>query len=274
MIIEWYTIIFQIINFMVLVFLLRHFLYRPIIRAMDDREQKIVQREKDAAAQKEEAVEELNAYRQKNEELEQREEEILEEARTRAEKKKRELLEEARREVDESRRRWEEAFEREKETFISELRLRIGRQACSVARRCLEDLADARLEELTWDLFLEKIESLPEEERSSLQEAFAGGEYRLTLRSAFEAPAGKEEELKERLQKILPGTDDELKLSTETDPSLVCGLELEAGGYRVAWSVDSYLEGVEEQILKELEQGKGEKESGEVNGGEQAEDGS
>jgi len=273
MIIDWYTIIFQIINFMVLVFLLRYFLYRPIIRSMDDREQKIVQREKDAAAQKEKALEELKVYRQKNEELEQQEEEILEEARTRAEKKKRELLDEARREVDESRRRWKEAFEREKETFISELRLRIGRQACSVARRCLQDLADARLEELTWNHFLEKIEKLPEEERSSLQEALADGEYRLALRSAFDAPAGKEEALKERLQKILPGTDDELKLSTETDPALVCGLELEAGGYRVAWSIDSYLEGVEEQILKELEQVKDEKEGGEVSGGEQAEDG-
>ena len=46
--IDYFTIIAQIINFLILVFLLRHFLYRPVITAMDEREQKMVSRLKDA----------------------------------------------------------------------------------------------------------------------------------------------------------------------------------------------------------------------------------
>lgn len=272
MIIDWYTIIFQIINFLVLVFLLRYFLYGPIIRAMDDREQKIVEREEVAAKQKKEAEEESLDYRQKKEELKKQEEEIMEKAREKAEKEKRDLLKEARKEVDDTRRRWEDAFEREKETFISELRRRIGQQACSIARRCLEDLADAQLEELTWDLFLGKIKELPDAKRSDLQEALSSDDYKLVLRSAFDPPDQKLNELKERLQEILPDLKDGLKVIEEIDKSLVCGLEISTGGYRVAWSIDSYMEEVEEQILKDLEQKASEELIEEVPGGDGPED--
>ncbi len=240
MIIDWYTIIFQILNFLVLVFLLRWFLYGPIIKAMDNREQKIVEREEQAAKQKKEAEKESQEYRRQKEELEEQEEEIREKAREKAEKEKNEMLKTARKEVDETKRRWEEAFEREKETFISELRRRIGQQACLVARRCLEDLADSRLEELTWDLFLKKIKALPEEDHASLQE-------------------------------VVPESDGKIELSSKTDQSLICGLEIDAGGYRVAWNIDSYLEDVEAEILKDLDHKAPVENSGEVPGGEETE---
>ncbi len=274
MIIDWYTIIFQIINFMILVFLLRRFLYGPVIRAMDEREQKIVQREEDAEVKKKEAEQESQAYRRKKEELEEQEEEILEQAQTAAEKEKRELLDQARQEVDETRLRWHEAFEREKETFVSELRRRIGHQACAVARRCLQDLADARLEEMTWELFLKKLSHLPDRDRSELEKALEKSGNKLTLRTAFETTSARGEELKEILEQLVPELDGEINLATVADENLICGLELDAGGYRVAWNMDSYLEGVEEQVLKELEQKNPleDKDSGEegVSGDEQA----
>ncbi|MGM0689463.1 MAG: hypothetical protein ACQESO_07760 [Bacillota bacterium] len=272
MIIDWYTIMFQIINFLILVFLLRYFLYGPIIRAMDDREQKIVEREEEAERQKKEAEEESLDYRQKKEELEEQEEEIIEKAREKAEKEKRDLLKEARKEVDNTRRRWEDAFEREKETFISELRKRIGQQACSIARRCLEDLADAELEALTWDLFLKKIREMPEEERSKLKEAVASEEDEVFLQSAFEPPKKKLNKLREELQEVVSEHKAELKLSAKTDQSLVCGLELNAGGYRVSWNIDNYLDDVEERILKDFDQQASAELTGEVSGSDETGD--
>ncbi len=272
MIIEWYTVIFQIINFMILVFLLRYFLYGPIIRAMDEREQKIVQREEEAVEQKKEAEKETHAYRQKSEQLQQQETEIMEKAHAAAAAEKLELLQKARQAVDETRHRWEDAFIREQETFISELRRRIGQQACSIARRCLQDLADTRLEELTWDLFLKKIGKLPEEKRSALRKALSADGHKLALRSAFDPPAEKLNQLKSSLREVLSDLKADFTLSAKIDPSLVCGLELDAGGYRVAWSVGSYLEGVEKQIFKELEQDGLREHTEEVSGGGKAGD--
>lgn len=254
MIIDWYTVIFQIINFLILVFLLRRFLYGPIIKAMDEREQKILQREKDAAAKKQEAEENSRAYIEKKEELEEKKEEIKEEVRAEAGKDKQEMLKEARREVGEARRRWEEDFEREKESFINELRRRIGLQACSVARSCLEDLADSRLEELIWEVFLSKIKELSARERSSLQDALAEDNNKVTLKAAFDPPEEKIKELKKVIRDQISASNTEPDLSVKKDRGLICGLELDSGGHRAAWSIDNYLEGVEEEILKDMEE--------------------
>ncbi len=264
MIIDWYTIIFQIINFLVLVFLLRFFLYGPITRMMDEREKRIVEREEEAAALKMEAEEESQSYSRKKTELEEKKEAMLEEARTAAEEEKHKLLHKARSEVDETRTRWEDAFSREKENFIGEVRKRIARQACSVARRCLKDLADARLEELTWDLFEEKLAQLPEKDLAELQKSLSSEDNKLVLRSAFDPPENRLRSMKETLQKILSGPSDSFDLATKTDPKLVCGLELDAGDYRIAWSVDGYLDDIEKHVLAELEEKKAEVVAGEV----------
>ena len=254
MIIDWYTIIFQIINFMILVFLLRRFLYGPVIRAMDDREKKIIQREKDASAKKKQAEEEAQRYQSQKAALKEQEEEIFEKAQAAAEKQKRELLDQARQEVDQTKRRWQESFEREKETFISELRRRIGQQACAVARSCLKDLADTRLEKLIWEVFLNKLKNLPEEDRLELKKALEAEGGTITLKSAFETKPGQLKELEKALEKLFSDAGADFKLAAAIEEGLICGLELDAGGYRLAWSMDSYLEDVEEQVLKELEQ--------------------
>jgi len=254
MIIDWYTILFQIINFLILVFLLRYFLYGPIVKAMDERERKIVEREEEAETKRKEAEKAENNYRQKSQEFEEEKEELMDEARSSAEEEKADLLSKARSEVSETRRRWEEAFEREKESFTGELRRRIGRQACSVARRCLEELADARLEELTWNIFTGKLDDLPDNDRQNLLKGLEENDYKLNLQSAFETPEEKLQELESKLDKVLPETEKQLSLFAKIDSELICGLELVAGGYRISWSVDSYLGDIESEILKELDQ--------------------
>lgn len=254
MIIDWYTVVMQIINFMILVFLLRRFLYGPIIEAMDARESKIVGREEEAAARERDAVEQCRALRLQRHRLQQQEESLLQQARSSAHETRQELLREVRREVDETRRRWIGAYEREKESFIRELRRRVAEQACEIARRCLGDLADARLEELAFELFIKRIEELAEDEVRELVQALAAGQGEIILRSAFDPPRDRTNELQEALEHVLAEDDhDRVRLEVVTDPSLVCGLELESGSYRISWNVDAYLEGLEEQILRELE---------------------
>jgi F-type H+-transporting ATPase subunit b len=267
MIIDWYTIIFQIINFMVLVFLLRLFLYKPIIKAMDEREQKIIEREEEAGRRESEAEVTVNNFKQKSEDLEHRKTEILDKAHAAAEEEKQKLVDQARQEVDKTRQRWADAFEKEKETFIIELRRRIGQQSCTVARKCLKDLADSKLEDLAGNLFLQKIGELSAEEVKKLSEALEKGEAKVVLKSAFELAGNYGEQLQLALKKTLPAKAAELILTYRKDPDLICGLELETGGYQLSWNVDSYIGKVEEEILKELEHSAPAANKGEVNGG-------
>jgi F-type H+-transporting ATPase subunit b len=254
MIIDWYTIIFQIINFLILVFLLWRFLYGPITRTMEERERKIVEREEEAEVKCREAEMQGEALREKSEELENKREEMLDEARSAAEEEKNRLLSEARQDVDQTRRRWEEALEREQEAFAAELRRRIGLQASSLARRCLQDLTDAHLEELVLKHFTAKVDQLSEEDRVELNGGIKKDQGSINLRSAFDLDDKQQNQVLQALKNILPPAESEPQLSWKKQDDLICGLELEAGGFRVAWNIDSYLEAIEADILRELDQ--------------------
>jgi len=58
--INWFTVIAQIINFFILVWLLKRFLYKPILKAIDEREKKIASQLEDANAKEEKAEKEKN----------------------------------------------------------------------------------------------------------------------------------------------------------------------------------------------------------------------
>jgi F-type H+-transporting ATPase subunit b len=248
MIIDWYTVMFQVINFLVLVFLLRRFLYGPIIEMMEEREMKIVQREEVAAAKASEAEVEARTYQQKVAALRNRDEELLAEAKEGAENERRTLLESTRREVEETRKRWHQEVYREQESFMHELRSRVGRQACLIARQCLQDLADIKLETMIWDVFSKKIKQLSSEEFPRLQEAFSQ-KKRVIVSSSFKPTEERLQGLSSFLEEHF---EQNVQLTHQTNSELICGVELEVGGYRIAWSVDEYLEGVEKEILGHL----------------------
>ena len=53
--IDWFTFTAQIINFLVLVWLLSHFLYKPIVNAMNDRQARIAAEHEQALSAKRDA---------------------------------------------------------------------------------------------------------------------------------------------------------------------------------------------------------------------------
>ena len=58
MLIDWFTVGAQALNFVILVWLMKRFLYQPILDAIDAREQRIAAELADAAARKAEAARE------------------------------------------------------------------------------------------------------------------------------------------------------------------------------------------------------------------------
>ncbi len=275
MIIDWYTVIFQIINFLILVFLLRRFLYGPIVSSMDARKAKLLQKEEAAVAQKEEALSEAEAYRLKVAELRNREEELKEKALTAAETEKKKLLETARKETEEKRRRWEEELEREKESFAAKLRLFLAEKACAVSEKCLKDLSGQQLESLIWEKFLEKIGLLDGEERDKFRSAFKehhkpgaaleDNDDSPVLLSVFEPSPDMKRELEAKIAAIVPDSKN-LKITYQNDNSLICGLELIVGSYSLAWNISDYLQEIEADILKEIAQDSGKSNSASKSG--------
>ena len=245
--IDLFTLGAQIINFLVLVLLLRHFLYRRVVRAMDERETRIDSRLKEAQERKKEAEQEAESYRKKNQELLDRDEELLAKAREEADIWRKKLEENARIEVEENKARWYEAVERQKEAFLIDLRRRAGEQTYIIVRRVLKDLANDDLERQIINTFIKLLANLEDDEKEAIK-AFDQG---IIIRSAFEIPEIMRRMVEETVRDQI-GNDSSIRF--ETAPDLICGIELHARDRQITWSLASYLDALEEDISRALEQ--------------------
>ena len=63
--INWFTVAAQVLNFLVLVWLLKRFLYKPILKAIDDREKMIAAQIKDADDKEAVAAKEQEEFKKK-----------------------------------------------------------------------------------------------------------------------------------------------------------------------------------------------------------------
>ena len=100
MLIDWFTVGAQALNFLILVWLMKRFLYKPILHAIDAREKRIAAELADADAKKAEAQKERDEFQHKNEEFDQQRAALLSKATDEAKAERQRLLDEARKAAD------------------------------------------------------------------------------------------------------------------------------------------------------------------------------
>ena len=239
--IDWLTVAAQIVNFLILVWLLRRFLYRPVTNAMARRQERIAACLKQAEERENEAEAQKRAYTGKIAALEKEREGRLHDAREAAARQERQLLDEARRGIDRQRDKWREELRREQEDFSRTLKHELGASAVQIARRALGDLAGVVLERQIVTAFLDRWRELPAGER----ELFRHASDLLRVSSSFDLDDATRKLLSEALQ---APTDIEFA----RDPGLVCGITLSCAGHKLEWSVDDYLNEAGNRIREQL----------------------
>ncbi len=266
MLIDWFTVIAQIVNFLILVWLLKRFLYQPILRALDAREKRIAAELAAADAKKREAENERDEFQQKNGEFEQQRLVLLSRASAEAHAERQRLIAAARTDADELRAQWEEALKREYEDLRATLSRRIGAEVFAIARKVLADLANTTLEAHMADAFIKRMRALSPEEKASLASttrlpastlpataaaAAAAETAGILIRSAFDLPATQQNAIKAAIKEIL---DTRIPVRFEARPDLISGIELIANGHKVTWNIAGYLASLEEEMEQASEE--------------------
>jgi F-type H+-transporting ATPase subunit b len=249
--IDYFTFVAQVVNFLVLILLLRFFLYKRIIKAMDEREKKITMRLQEAKDLKTEAQNEIVEYQKNKQELSQKRESMIIEARKEAQTVSEELIKKARSEVNESKNKWLEEVEHQKKTFLSDLRRRSGEKIYSIASRVLEDLANDKLELHIINTFIKRLYSMGEKEKEAIKGFILKPQEEITIKSSFELPGTLPERIKEAVRDQI---GNEAKFRFEIEPDLLCGIELHTHDRQISWSMGSYLDSLEEDISRSFDQ--------------------
>ena len=258
MLIDWFTVGAQALNFLILVWLMKRFLYQPILHAIDAREKKIAAKLADAAAKKSEAQKERDDFQHKNEEFDQQRAALLTKTTEEAKTERQRLLDEARKAADALSAKRQETLVSDARNLSRALRRQTQDEVFAIARKTLTDLADARLEAHIADVFIDRIQAMPDEAKAAFAKALKTTSDPALLRSAFDLSAAQHK----TIQKAVNDTFSvDIKVSFETAPDLISGIELSANGQKVAWSIDDYLAALEQSVSELLK----EKDKPEVN---------
>ena len=250
MLIDPFTIIAQIVNFLILVALLKRFLYKPITQAMEARSQRIERQLATAASKEKDAKAEKELYLQKQQELEAQKQEWLIQATKEVESQKEELTQTAILDVEQMRSQWYQNFERDRHQLTQRIRQDLTQQITFTARKALVDLANASLEEEIVDTFIERLDHLNSLQSEIISSApTPQGQHLVTISSSF--AIGDEQKI--RLiaaikEQIAAGAE----VKFEINSNFICGIELRDRGYKIAWNLEHYLTELEAVTAKAL----------------------
>ncbi|WP_299492804.1 F0F1 ATP synthase subunit B [Acaryochloris sp. IP29b_bin.137] len=248
MLIDPLTVVAQIINFLILVALLRRFLYAPITQVMKKRERLIAQQLQDAAHQQEIAQQEAERWRQMQQSLEHRQASLLTQAQDAADEHRHQLLQQIRDEVDSTQTQWREAVKRERRVFLSVLQQRAGQQLAATLRCILQDLASANLEQQIAEAFITRLNHLPFSEQGVLETSLSNARgQELVISSTFPMPEDRKAQILAVLHQHAPAMESSV-YQFVTIPDLICGIELKIPGYKLAWTIEQYLEQLEVKL--------------------------
>jgi len=164
--INLYVLIAQIVNIVILFFVLRALLFDRFLEMMEERKQRIQQGLEEADRAQERAWEAERVYQERMEEIEREREAIISEAKEEAKQLREEMLAQAHAEAEEEAQRIvaerRAAFEAERRETIADIRSEMASLVMAATRKVVEEGMDERVQHQLIDRFLSEAGALGE----------------------------------------------------------------------------------------------------------------
>ena len=245
MLIDWFTVGAQALNFIGLVWLMKHFLYKPVLDAIDTREKRIAAQLADADKKKAAAQSDRDDLQHKNEAFDQQRAALLAKATAEANAERQKLLDAARQAADALTATRRETMASDAKNLNHALRQRTQAEVFAVARQALNDLATAGLEASVCELFVVRLRALEGSAKDDLAAALKSSRDGALVRTAFELPTAQRAAVHKAINDTFA-----MKVALQYDvaPDLVGGIELSTHGQKFAWSIANYLASLERDV--------------------------
>lgn len=244
--ISWFEIVAQIINFFIILFILQKLLYKPVLKAMSKRQERISKAQNEADEKMKEANKLIDEYDKKIEDIQNEKRNILDDARKQAQEKKESLLEDYKKEAENKRNVYLKEIEDEKENFEKNLRKKLGNSAVKIASHIFDTISSKELEKEIFDTFILNLKEL----NNNTPNQDISKEETIEIHSFKELSQDEKETIENALKEQIK----EIKnITYETDESLVLGYELNLETYTLHTNIKNYLNNVQKDIIENLD---------------------
>jgi F-type H+-transporting ATPase subunit b len=244
MLIDWFTVIAQIVNFLVLVWLLKRFLYKPVLQAIDKREADIAAQVAAAEEAKQEAEKLSEQFKGKNDDLDQHYSERLADAAAEVEVLKQQWLAEARAASEKLTEQRQALLKKEAQDFEEDFSRRTRETVIAILEKILQGLAGTDFEARIAAVIFERI-GLPETAESWQLHRSGNRQDPVIVTSAFTLSPELKDQFEQVIRTVLP---DISRISFTIDPALICGIEIKFNDLKIAWNVQDYLDDLQKRL--------------------------
>jgi F-type H+-transporting ATPase subunit b len=245
MLIDWFTVAAQVLNFLILVWLLKRYLYKPVLDAIDAREMRIKSELADAAGKQAEAQTERESLRTKNAAFDAERAGLMAAAAEQGTAERSRLMGEARQEAGGLRAQYAQALRADEARLGGQISRLAQEQVFAAARQALTDLCDTRVEDRIADAFLHRLRAMDAGNKALLATAFGSAADAALVRSSIELSAEQRTAIQKTLNTVFAA---DIPLRFDTNPDVICGIELSVGGQKLSWSVAEYLDALERKV--------------------------
>lgn len=241
--IDWFTVFAQIINFLILIWLLKRLLFRPVINAMERREAGISGRLQQADKKMAEAEEIQQRYQLLLQQLENKKDTLIAEAREQAEKEKNTLLQQLSEEMQNRQMQFKADMLDQQQQLSDLIGKTLAEKALLLSRAIIGQLADMTLEQRIIELFLKQLSRLPDAEQDSIKQLLQ--QHGATFITGFQL----NDENRLALQQWLGAFAPSSQCAFEQNETITCGISLESGGRSWEWNIDHVLKELKTDLL-------------------------
>jgi F-type H+-transporting ATPase subunit b len=245
MLIDWFTVGAQALNFIILVWLLKRFLYKPVLSAIDAREQRIAHASTDADRRTREVQMSRDELQAERKSFDDQRDALLAKAAVEAKAQGERLLSNAREAAESLTSKQNVARLAEAAELGDQFARLAAAESLNIARSALKDLAHADLEEHIIEVFAHRLRDM----NPKMREAFGMSLERSDGASIVASSFDLSEHEKATIQNAVNETfSADVPLRFETSFRGIAGIELASGGQRLSWTISDYLKILEEKV--------------------------
>lgn len=223
---NWSTFLLEIINFLVLVWILKRFLYRPVLSILDKRREKIEQSLREASDRQAQAIKLEQQYKKRLDDWALEKQQLMETLQQEIQTERTQRLERLKSELDAEREKTTVFEQRQQAETLSRYQHEAHRQAARFASRILNAVASKELESRLFVFFISSLEKLDKAHGELILHANKNSSEVISVTSAFQLSDEQQQQLEQKLETLCKQL---VKVEYKLDPQLVAGLRVLIG---------------------------------------------
>lgn len=226
---DWSTFLLEVINFLILVWVLKRFLYQPLLNVIEKRRQKIEVELAQAAEGQEEAKTLQAQYEARLADWEQEKRAAMDELKQQLAQERSKGMQRLKDELEQQRLKHQTRDQQQQTQWRSQAEAEALQLGGAFAARLLQGLAGPELDMRLQQLFIDRLAALPEGALRELREDWQNGSSSIDVVSAVPLDAERQQAIRQALEQKFGPSSRHWQFTP--DEKLIAGLRISIGGW-------------------------------------------